>query len=310
LTLCGSGEAAGSRATVAPKVTSPAIWLKPSSSINPEALPLRDQHYVTDGPKRDYMYVCDPLMFQQVNGPGAQRVGPWVNQAADTYAVTQKPVVEGDVHHRNARFKITTTRTRRVFRGNGFPLGPPTGIFPVTASDPAFTYDPNPNQITAQKISFSVPRHPRLAKSSSCTYKQVGITLDGVQLHAPLDSSGRNELAYQIQDVCSGVPQPGGAYHRFSLSECTPHIHLRNALVGYALDGFGIYSPYDRNGRELTSANLDACHGTTTKVPWQGRMVRMYHYVMTRDFPNTVGCFRGTPTRNAFAALPGAPPEH
>jgi len=46
-------------------------------------------------------------------------------------------------------------------------------------------------------------------------------------------------------------PQPGGGYHRHALSECTPHIHERNALVGYALDGFGIFSPYDQNGKEL-----------------------------------------------------------
>jgi hypothetical protein len=256
------------------------------------------------------MYVCDPKMFEQINGPGAQREGPWINKATGTYDVTKKPVDLGNVHYPNAKFTVTTTKTERVITGNGFPVGVPTGIFPVRASELAYQYDPNPNQITAQHISFLIPRYPRLATSASCTYKQIGITLDGVQVHAPLDSSGRDELAYQIQDLCTGVPQPGGAYHRFSLSECTPHVHERNALVGYALDGFGIYSPYDQNGRELTSADLDACHGTTSTIPWEGKTVNMYHYVMTRDFPNTVACFRGTPTRNAFPALPGAPPQH
>jgi hypothetical protein len=293
----------------APGSSAPPIWRQRSPSINPTALPLRDQHYVTDAPKPDYMYVCDPKMFQQINGPGAQREGPWVNKAAGAYDVTTKPVDLGNVHYPNARFTITTTKTERVITGNGLPVGVPTGVFPVQASEQAYQYDPNPNQITTQHISFSIPRFPALAGSASCTYKQVGITLDGVQVHAPIDSSGRNELAYQTQDLCSGVPQPGGAYHRFSLSECTPHIRERNVLVGYALDGFGIFSPYDQNGKELTSANLDACHGTTSKVRWDGRTVSMYHYVMTRDFPNTVACFRGTPTRNAFPSLPGAPPQ-
>ncbi len=256
------------------------------------------------------MYVCDPRAFQQTNGPGAQQEGPWINKAAGTYDVTTKPVVQGNAYYGNAEFTIKKTETQRVIKGNGFPRGVPTGIFPVQASDPAFKYDPNPNQIAAQSISFSIPRHPTLAKSPSCTDKQVGITLDGVQVHGPLDSIGRDELAYQIQDVCTGGPQPGGGYHRHALSECTPHIHERNALVGYALDGFGIFSPHDQKGKELTTANLDACHGTTSEIPWEGKTVRMFHYVMTRDFPYTIACFRGTPTRNAFPALPGAPPQH
>src|SRR5439155_1514109 len=119
-------------------------------------------------------------------------------------------------------------------------------------------------------------------------------------------STGRNELAYEIQDVCTGGSQPGGVYHRHALSECTPHVHDRVALVGYALDGFGIYSPYDADGRELTTADLDECHGTTSEIEWDGQRVVMYHYVMTRDYPFTIGCFRGTPTRNAFPAMPRA----
>jgi hypothetical protein len=37
--------------------------------------------------------------------------------------------------------------------------------------------------------------------------------------------------------------------------------------------------------------------------------MNMYHYVLTRDFPYSVSCFRGTPTRSAFPPLPGAPPQ-
>jgi hypothetical protein len=120
---------------------------------------------------------------------------------------------------------------------------------------------------------------------------------------------GRDELAYQLQDVCTGDAQPGGGYHRHSLGECTPHIHEKSALVGYALDGFGIFSPYAKDGSEITSADLDECHGATSEITWEGQAVTMYHYVLTRDFPYTVACFRGIPTRNAFPPLPGAPSE-
>ena len=70
-----------------------------------------------------------------------------------------------------------------------------------------------------------------------------------------------------------------------------------NQLVGYALDGFGIYSKYNANSMEMTDADLDACHGTTSPVMWNGKMVSIYHYVLTQEYPYTIGCFRGSPVR-------------
>ena len=291
-------------------VTSPTIWLQRSSSIDPTALPLRDQAYVTDAPKQGFVFVCDAKAYQQTGGPGAIKTGDWLDVAAGTYDMTKKVFVQGNDYYDDAAIDFTTTDTDRLVTSNGLPYGVPTGSFPVQSDDPAAQYDPNPNQIATQSISFSIARNPTIATTTSCVYKEVGITLDGVQLHNPLDSVGHDELAYQLQDVCTGAPQPGGAYHRHALSECTPHIHENVALVGYALDGFGIFSPYDASGKELTSADLDECHGTTSEIAWEGKTVVMYHYVMTRDFPYSVACFRGTPTRNAFPALPGAPPQH
>jgi hypothetical protein len=48
-------------------------------------------------------------------------------------------------------------------------------------------------------------------------------------------------------------------------------------------------------GRELTNADLDACHGRVSEVDWDGTRVSMYRYVLTREYPYTIGCFRGTP---------------
>jgi hypothetical protein len=93
------------------------------------------------------------------------------------------------------------------------------------------------------------------------------------------------------------------------MSECTPNIREPGAVVGYALDGFAITGPFDADGSELTSGKLDECHGRTSEILWEGRKVAMYHYVLTRDFPYSVSCFKGTPTRNAFPPLPGAPPQ-
>jgi hypothetical protein len=86
-----------------------------------------------------------------------------------------------------------------------------------------------------------------------------------------------------------------GEYHYHGPSPCLPNERENEVLIGYALDGFGIYSMYDAQGRELTDADLDDCHGRTSKVTWDGRPVTMFHYVLTREYPYTIGCFRGTP---------------
>lgn len=296
-----------------PVISEPTIWLQKSSSIDPTKLPLCDQCYtaVTDAkmPKPGFVYVCDVKAYQQVNGPGGNG-GPWIDAANKTYDFTARPFFQGNVYWDNAKLSITGDGTKRAFAGNGLPVGEPTGIFPVPTTDPAYQYDHNPNAISAQDISFSIPQNPVIDPNGPhCTYKRVGITLDGIQLHVALDSKGRDELAYQLQDVCTGDAQPGGGYHRHALGECTPHIHENNALVGYALDGFGIFSPFDKDGKELTSADLDECHGLTSEIDWDGKPVSMYHYVLTRDFPYTIACFKGVPVRNAFPPLPGAPPE-
>ena len=42
-----------------------------------------------------------------------------------------------------------------------------------------------------------------------------------------------------------------------------------------------------------TDADLDACHGTTSAVPWNGKVQSVYRYVATLEYPYTVGCFHG-----------------
>ncbi len=288
-------------------VTEPRIWVSPSDAVDPTALPLIDQAYVTDAPQMGAVYVCAPRQFQQPDRPSNP---PWVDHASGTFDVTKKLFTQGNVWFDEAFFTVTTTDTERHFEGNGLPVNVPAGAYPVAVDDPIYPYDPNPNAIAAHTVSFSVPRYPTVAATACCAYKQIGITLDGIELHLPFDGDGSDELAYQGQDVCSGAPQPNGAYHRHVMSECLPGIHDRVALVGYALDGFGIFSPFDKDGNELTSADLDECHGTTSEIEWEGQTVEMYHYVMTRDFPYTVSCFRGRPVRNALSPLgTDAPPE-
>ena len=65
-------------------------------------------------------------------------------------------------------------------------------------------------------------------------------------------------------------------------------------------------------GKTLHDTDLDACHGTTSTVLWNGHLVTLYHYVLTPEYPYTLGCFKGTPVaadlsnvqKNQIAAFP------
>jgi hypothetical protein len=123
-----------------------------------------------------------------------------------------------------------------------------------------------------------------------------------------LDAPGRDAVAHETQDACQGHPQEAGVYHYHSLSSCVkdePGKDGHSKLMGYALDGFGIFGRRGEGGKELASADLDECHGHTHEIDWDGKRVKMYHYHATWDFPYTVGCLRGTYDRENVRVISG-----
>src|SRR5258706_4474708 len=130
---------------VSEQTREPTIWQHPSPSIDPTALPLRDQHYVTSDPLAGYVYVCDPFMYRQDNAPGARRDGDWIDAAAGTFDITRKLMVAGDDLFTDAKLAITTSDDRRMIARNGLPFDVPTRTLPVATSDPADAYHSKPN---------------------------------------------------------------------------------------------------------------------------------------------------------------------
>lgn len=253
------------------------------------ALPLGDGK-TSSGPMQGYVFPC----MNRFRGGGAQHSGDWLG--ASSWEPSRKIHVQGDVPWPDAKFTITTADGIRRIVGNGLPLNHGTGIFPVEASDPAYRIDRNPNRIEAQQITLNLPLSPQIAAKASCLpMGMVGITTNGVAVFNALDDAGRDAVAHEVQDHCDGHPQKQGLYHYHGPSQCHGTETGNNTLVGYALDGFGIYSNRDENGKELTNADLDACHGRTSPIQWDGQQVTMYHYVLTREYPYTLGCFRGRP---------------
>ena len=290
------------------------------SSQPPNHHDVLDIHHLTLGdgrvsttPKPSFVMSCQTAFG---NGFGADGPTPWIHQDkthGSTWDLTQKPQAAGKITWPDAEFSIERTQTglvvSRLIKGNGLPVKTPTGTFPISPSDPAFTYDRNPNSIQKQAVALTLPADPQLAAQPSCVpMGMIGVALNGVAIFNALDALGRDAVAHEVQDLCSGHPEPRGTYHYHGPSPCLPGETQNEQLIGYAIDGFGIYSMYDANGRELSDADLDPCHGRTSVVEFDGRPQNIYHYVLTREYPYTIGCFMGTPQRLHQAPPPGGGP--
>lgn len=257
-------------------------------------LPLGDGK-ISVTPKRGYVMSC---RLGAARRGGAQHGGPWIH--GNTWSFIAKLHVQGDVTWPRAEFSIRSvhdgTNNIRLIQGNGLPVETPTGRFPISMTDPAYRFDRNPNSVRPYNLTLRLPLNPGEAASPSCVPMGiVGVALNGVAIFNALDAGGRDAMAHEVQDLCDGHPQGAGIYHYHGPSRCLPGETEDDKLIGYAIDGFGIYSMYDSRGRELTDADLDACHGRVSTVTWDGKRVAVYHYVLTREYPYTIGCFRGTP---------------
>jgi hypothetical protein len=274
-----------------------------NTGLDLTALPLGDGH-VSTSPQAGYVYSCQTTF----NGNGASTVGPWINTSAGTYNFTAKTVVQGSVPWPAAAFTIAlnSAGTLRNVSTNDLP-NHNTGNFPIASTDPAHAYDGNPNHIASQTVVYSLPADPTPTGTPTCLpMGAIGITLTGSVLYNALDALGRDAVAHEEQDLCQGHPDQSSSYHYHSLTNCLPDPGTGHSnLLGYALDGFGIYGVRGENGQVLTNADLDACHGHTHAITWDGQTVVMYHYHATYEYPYTIGCFNGTASKAlvSFAEL-------
>jgi len=250
-------------------------------------LPLGDNK-VSTSPKIGYVYSCQTSF----NGGGAFSAGPWINQATKTWDLSKKVTVDGskawtgDVLLRNL--------TTRTITSNGLP-NHTTGNYPINPSDDAYQYDRNPNSIKTQSLSFSFPLNPVLLSTPQCVGGEVGIMLSGVPIFNGFDAGGRDAVAWEVQDTCAGHPQSSGQYHYHGPSKCLKDSSANgehSVLAGYAFDGFGIFGLKGEGGVEVSTNDLDECHGHTHSINWDGKEGAMYHYHLTNDFPYSVSCFR------------------
>jgi hypothetical protein len=277
------------------------------AAVSPKSVPLGDGH-ISTAPKAGYVFSCQ-TSFGGIGG--AQAIGPWIDETGKTWDRTKKISVAGAVKWPQARYTTKVSGSKRTFTFNDLPINHATGTFPIAGSDPASAYDRNPNSIAAQSVRWSVPLSPKAAAKPSCTpMGPVGVLADGAFLYNALDGEGRDAAAHEVLDRCGGHPDPSSSYHHHDVPSCLIARAKKGAatLVGYALDGYGVYVVKDKAGNLPSNAALDACHGTTSVVPWNGKPARIYHYVATLEYPYSIGCFHGTPIATRRNGPPGGGP--
>ncbi len=233
------------------------------------------------------------------DGAGNADASDWTNPDG-TWDYTRKPQVEGNVTWLSEFTVSLDGNGNRIITGNALP-DHPTGIFPITPGSVAYRYDGNPNIISPHEVRYVFPTIPQIANRPSCVFfGPSGISLSGSAIYHGASTLGNDAAAHEMLDRFGGHTDGTERYHyHFASEDLQEHIHPKtaghSALMGYMLDGFGIYGPYGEEGELLSSEDLDECHGHTHPVLWDGEMIELYHYHWTYDFPYNIGCFKGTP---------------
>lgn len=247
---------------------------------------------------------------------------------------------------------ITTDAQYRYITSNGIP-DHATGQFPNRG---------NPNQVSEQSHSYRMPLNPALAaEPTPIVPGTFGVALNGVPFDPGTaeywNNDRRSGWHYDALgggrdlgiDRANAHVQPDGTYHYHGTSDAlagNQSAARHSALVGYAADGFPVYSIYGYDdGNDAASAivalttsyrlrtgtrqggpggvfdgtfvedfeyvaglgDLDACNGRVTVTPEYPSGT--YAYFLTETYPYIPRCVSGTPDAS-FARQPmlGGPP--
>ena len=225
-------------------------------------------------------------------------------------------------------------RMRRI-QSNGIPKGMPTGKFPVQPGTPAYSYyhaatgdsqtEPTADLIPIKPydLDVSIPVNPiygGLGQAMQSLVLGVITATGGIPIHANFAGTtvkGRQVWFDPAQglplDQCWGHPYNDEYHHHAYSWRCFPDAGKATAhspLVGYAMDGFGLYGPRGVNGAHVTNNDLDNCHGHTHQIVWDGVVTSMYHYHLNNEYPYGPGCYQGTTQAYFDAFIPNQPPFH
>lgn len=245
---------------------------------------------------------------------------------------------------------ITISGGERVVEANGLPDHAP-GKFPNRG---------NPNSIAAQDYHFQISLQPKAAaQPRSAQGAWFGVALNGVPFEPGTAEfwNGMRQWNYEAKsgfinlglDTNNAHVQPSGAYHYHGLPtgliDRLGGDGKKMLLVGYAADGFPIYTSWGysvandpksplkkmqasyrlKNGERPAgpkgrydgkftadyeyvkgSGDLDECNGRFGVTPEYPQGT--YHYYLTEEFPWISRYWRGTPDPSFMKHGPGPGP--
>ncbi len=248
-----------------------------------------------------------------------------------------------------AKVVVSIAGGYRVFTSNGLPDHKP-GAFPNAG---------NPNRISTQSYTFRVALKPQTNSAPrDGRGGWFGVALNGVPFEPGTGEfwNGQREWNYEAKsgfinlglDQNNAHVQPTGAYHYHGLPtglmDKLGGDGKKMLLIGYASDGFPIYTSYgysdatnamsalkkmrsswqikkgERSGGpggkfdgkfttdyEYVSGtgDLDECNGRFGVTPEYPQGI--YHYYITDEFPQLARSWRGTPDASFFKRGPGGP---
>ncbi len=161
----------------------------------------------------------------------------------------------------------------------------------------------NPNSIQEADRAYYLPLEPVRNPAASTMDETnsnralpmgaIGVATNGVMFFNPFDAGGME--AVNIMDRCCGHPSPGNEYHYHKYPVCIKSPFSddgqgHSPLIGFALDGFPIYGPYEAKG---LMAKDDKQHPLDAFNMHKDDQRGWHYHVTPGKFPYIIGGFAG-----------------
>jgi hypothetical protein len=130
--------------------------------------------------------------------------------------------------------------------------------------------------LLSQNLTYTIPRNPvKTSSNTSTTGGAIGVSRNGVAFFNQYNGVGAllDDLEINNADQYLGHPTPamaGAQYHYHYEPKFLTATFGNSSFMGFLLDGFPVYGPYENNVK-ITTSMLDSYNG---------------HVSATEDYPN------------------------